>query len=128
MKRALIYVLIIGVVLVSTTAGVVVHRKGEACAVQVRDHLAILAVNGPNAGHVCAALIAKHPEYWRAYVAPRVRRNYDTPENTVDVVCTGAWPPRRYTVYDVNIGHIFPGSYGKQLCSSLEDHEPASRF
>ncbi|MFL5483642.1 MAG: hypothetical protein ACJ8AK_15775 [Gemmatimonadaceae bacterium] len=128
MKRQLIYLLVIGVVAVSTTAGVVVHRRGEACAVQVRDHLAVLAVNGPNANHVCAALIAKHPEFWREYVSPRVTRNYDTPENSVDVVCTGDWLPRHYTIYDVNYGHVFPGSYGTRLCELLEDHEPASRF
>jgi hypothetical protein len=128
MKRILIYVFAISVVLVSTTAGVLVHRKADACAVQVRNHLAILAVDGPNAGHVCAALIAKYPQFWQTYVAPRVRRNYDTPQNTVDVVCTGTWAPRHYTVYDVNIGHIFPGSYGRELCAQLEDHEPASRF
>jgi hypothetical protein len=128
MKRALIYVIVVGVVAVSTTAGVVVHHRGESCAVQVRDHLAILAVDGPNSAHVCEALLKKHPEFWRPYVRPRVTRNYDTPENTVDVVCKGSWPPRNYTVYDVNIGHIFPGSYGRGLCTQLEDHEPASRF
>lgn len=128
MKRAVIYVLVIGVVAVSTTAGVVVRRRTESCAVRVRDHLAVLAVSGPNSGHVCAALVAKHPEFWQRYVTPRVQRNYDTPENTVDVVCTGAWPPRQYTIYDVNIGHVFPGRYGEYLCKSLEDHEPASKF
>jgi hypothetical protein len=128
MKRTLIYVFAIGAVVVSTTAGVIVHRKGESCAVRVRDHLAVLAVEGPGAGNVCAKLLAKYPQFWQTYVAPRVRRNYDTPENTVDVVCTGAWAPRHYTVYDVNIGHIFPGNYGRELCAQLEDHEPASRF
>jgi hypothetical protein len=126
-SRTLISVLLIGVVLASTTAAVVARRRGEACAVQVRDHLAVLAVNGPSAGHVCAALIAKHPEFWREWVPPHVRRNWDTEENNVAVVCTGTWAPRKYAVYDVSYG-IIAGKYGRDLCASLEDHEPASRF
>jgi hypothetical protein len=130
MRRAFIYTAIL--VGAATTTGAVLVRRAndappEACALQVRNHLARMAVVGHDAKSICEGLIARHPEYWESFVKPRVVRSYDTPESHVSQVCEAYWAPRLYLVYDLNYDLII-GSYGRNLCELLEDHDPAVRL
>ena len=131
MKRAVTYSLILGAVVATTGGAMLMKRhaeqKDEICALGVRNHLARMAVAGPGANAICAGLIARHPEYWQPYVAARVVRTYETQESTVGEVCQAYWAPHLYLVYDVNY-QVMIGSYGRNLCDALEDHDPATRL
>ena len=130
MKPAFTYSIIAALVVAASGGAVIQHQraKNESCFLGVKGHLAMFGVGGVDAKKVCDGLIAKHPDYWEYYVAPRVTREYETQQSHVTSLCHASWPPRVYVVFDVNYGAGFIGSYGSRLCASLEDHDPASRL